>query len=72
MEFQNQPFQDLKGRVGWLESRVYALEEMVESFTAEFGARGKTEPEKVCEEQDAAGGKPLFKAVEEVQEKNEG
>ena len=72
MEFQNQPFQDLKERVGWLESRLCVVEEAVEAISAKvFIPTGEAQPKTVSEKQDDERGKPLFKTMEEVQERDE-
>ena len=86
MEFQNQPFRDLKERVVVLERQVEELQGFV-AKTLPVGVEhsltvrgiknpirlggGGTQPQAVREEQDDAGGKPFFKTVGAVQEKNE-
>ena len=61
MEFQNEPFQALKGRVDELEGTVEYLRDMVEALAAALEKRpygyvqvGASEPEKVRKEQDDA------------------
>ena len=48
MEFQNQPFQDLKERVAELENRVSEIAQYL------FKKIGETQPKTVREEQDDA------------------
>ena len=109
MEFQNQPFQDLRERVRVAEGHcsvlyerfaalagyVAELERQVEelqnlaaknlprgetyNFTlrgierpVQFTGGGSTKPQAIRKTEDDAGGEPLVKAVEEVQETNEG
>ena len=71
MEFQNQPFQDLKERVQLLEERVEELVALIEPKTPTV-LWTPPEPQAVREKQDDAGGKPLFKTVEKVPKENEG
>ncbi len=71
MEFQNQPFQDLKARVQELEAFAAAAGLRIQYLEDDRDRVATEEPEKVCEKQDDAGGKSLFKAVEEIQEAHE-
>ena len=73
MEFQNQPFQDLKERVAALEKWVEVLQKEVERL--DLGCRGfpitTEKSETVLEKQDDERGRTLFKTMEEVQEEKE-
>ena len=72
MEFQNQPFRDLKERVDLLEKTVAKLERRSELLNTWGPVRiTEEEPTAVREKQDDAGGQPFFKAVGAVQETNE-
>ena len=72
MEFQNQPFQDLKERVAELEKKMEFVERRLELLNR-FGPVRVTaaEPSPVPETQDDARRKPFFKTVEKVQEEKE-
>ena len=65
MEFQNQPFQDLKARVADLEEMVRALATYLKDKEIQAA---KAKPTTVLETQDDERGKPFFKTMEEVQE----
>ena len=73
MEFQNQPFRDLKERVEWLERRVEALEEGHLAVVRKLTGLpiGVEKPQAIREKQDDAGGRPFFKTVGAVQKTNE-
>ena len=77
MEFQNQPFQDLKERVRNLEGVVAdAFKAFVElerriNVNPAFSVRAE-KSETVRKKQDDARRQSFFKTVEKVQEENEG
>ena len=80
MEFQNEPFRELKDRVDTLEK---AVEVALDDFEARIKALenpmprygyvqvGASEPEKVREKQDDERRKPFLKAVGKVQKTDE-
>ena len=80
MEFQNQPFRDLKERVQRIDEyvdnmykRIKALEEGHLAVVRRLTGLpiGVEKPEAVREKQDDAGGRPFFKTVGAVQKTNE-
>ena len=71
MEFQNQPFQDLKDRVDLLEKAMEKVTTILEGLTESYVQVAAEKPQAVREEQDDAGGKPFFSPVGAIQKTNE-
>ena len=86
MEFQNQPFQDLKERVAVLERQVEELQELIAKTLLPGVAHsltirgiknpirftgGGTKPSALCKKQDDAGGESILTTVEEIPQEDE-
>ena len=68
MEFQNQPFQDLKERVEVLEGIVDALQAHLFALSGSRVRFSTPEPQTVLQEQDDAEGESILTTVEKTPE----